>query len=153
MVNVHSFKAKNRRFEFEYWKMNTFESVRCSKNDVWVCSISNSANLVICSTMFNVCLFEAKKGFLSSIAKKINTFFWKNLLPFSSLNVCRTLDKNQSEPIYLHTILHRAFVVDKLRYYHLSLFIGGDLQWIDDIAIRLPVVKPEKRRTSWDEPY
>ena len=31
--------AKNRVFEFDYHKMNMFEFVRCSKNNVRVCSI------------------------------------------------------------------------------------------------------------------
>jgi len=29
--DVRSFEAKNRVFEFDYHKMNTFEFVRCSK--------------------------------------------------------------------------------------------------------------------------
>ena len=44
MFDVRSFYAKNRMFEFDYQKMNTFKSVRFSKNDVGVCSINNSAN-------------------------------------------------------------------------------------------------------------
>ena len=34
--DVRSFEAKNRVFEFNYHKMNTFEFVRCSKNEVHV---------------------------------------------------------------------------------------------------------------------
>ena len=34
--DVRSFEAKNRVFEFDYQKMNTFESVQCQKIDVWV---------------------------------------------------------------------------------------------------------------------
>ena len=30
--DVRSFEAKNRVFEFDYQKINTFEFVRCSKN-------------------------------------------------------------------------------------------------------------------------
>ena len=36
MFDVRSFEAKNRVFEFDYQQMNTFEFVRCSKNDVRV---------------------------------------------------------------------------------------------------------------------
>ena len=36
---VCSFEAKNRVFEFNYQKMNTFEFVRCSKIDVRVRSM------------------------------------------------------------------------------------------------------------------
>ena len=32
--DVRSFDAKNRVFECDYHKMNMFEFVRCSKNDV-----------------------------------------------------------------------------------------------------------------------
>ena len=32
--DVRSFEAKNRVFKFDYQKMNMFEFVRCSKNDV-----------------------------------------------------------------------------------------------------------------------
>ena len=34
-----SFEAKNRMFEFDHQQMNKFEFVRCSKNDVRVCSM------------------------------------------------------------------------------------------------------------------
>ena len=37
--NVQLFEAKNRVFEFDYQKMNMFEFVRCSKNDVRVRSM------------------------------------------------------------------------------------------------------------------
>ena len=37
--DVRSFEAKNRVFEFYYQQMNTFEFVRCSKNDVQVRSM------------------------------------------------------------------------------------------------------------------
>ena len=37
--DVRSFEAKNRVFEFDYHKMNTFEFVQCSKNDVRVHSM------------------------------------------------------------------------------------------------------------------
>ena len=37
--NVCLFEAKNRVFEYGYQKMNTFEFVQCSKNDVRVCSM------------------------------------------------------------------------------------------------------------------
>ena len=37
--DVRSFEAKNRVFEFDYQQMNTFEFVRCSKNDVRVRSM------------------------------------------------------------------------------------------------------------------
>ena len=36
MFNVHSFKAKNRVFEFDHQYMNTFKFVRCLKNNVRV---------------------------------------------------------------------------------------------------------------------
>ena len=39
MFDVHSFKAKIKVFEFDHQQMNTFEFVRCSKNDVRVCSM------------------------------------------------------------------------------------------------------------------
>ena len=44
--NDQSFEAKNRESEFDYQKMNTFESVRCSKNDVRVCLMNDLENLV-----------------------------------------------------------------------------------------------------------
>ena len=37
--DVRSFEAKNRVFEFDHQQMNTFEFVRCSKNDVRVRSM------------------------------------------------------------------------------------------------------------------
>ena len=37
--DVRSFEAKNRVFEFDRQQMNTFEFVRCSKNDVRVRSM------------------------------------------------------------------------------------------------------------------
>ena len=37
--DVRLFMAKNRVFKFDHQKMNTFESIRCSKNGVWVCSM------------------------------------------------------------------------------------------------------------------
>ena len=37
--DVLSFEAKNRVFEFDRQQMNTFEFVRCSKNDVRVRSM------------------------------------------------------------------------------------------------------------------
>ena len=37
--DVWSFEAKNRVFEFDHQQMNTFEFVRCSKNDVRVRSM------------------------------------------------------------------------------------------------------------------
>ena len=37
--DVRSFEAKNRMFEFDRQQMNTFEFVRCSKNDVRVRSM------------------------------------------------------------------------------------------------------------------
>ena len=43
---VRSFEAKNRVFEFNYEKINMFECVWCSKNDVGVCSMNNLVNLV-----------------------------------------------------------------------------------------------------------
>ena len=49
-------------FEFDHQQMNTFEFVRCSKNDVRVCSISNLVNIVKAQLglMFDVRSFEAK---------------------------------------------------------------------------------------------
>ena len=41
MFDVHLFKAKNRLFEFNYQKMNTFEFISCLKNDVQLCWMSN----------------------------------------------------------------------------------------------------------------
>ena len=42
--------------------MNTFESVRWSKNDVRVSSMNDSVNLVkaLLGSMYDVCTFEAK---------------------------------------------------------------------------------------------
>ena len=37
--DVQPFEAKNRVFEFDHQQMNTFEFVRCSKNDVRVRSM------------------------------------------------------------------------------------------------------------------
>ena len=37
--DVRSFEAKNRVFEFDHQQMNTFEFVRCLKNDVRVRSM------------------------------------------------------------------------------------------------------------------
>ena len=37
--DVRSFEAKNRVFEFNHQQMNTFEFVRCSKNDIRVRSM------------------------------------------------------------------------------------------------------------------
>ena len=42
-LGVRSFEDKNRVLEFNYQKMNTFESVQCSKE--W-CSMNNLVNLV-----------------------------------------------------------------------------------------------------------
>ena len=39
MFDVCSFEAKNVVFEFDHQQMNTFECVRCSKNDVRVRSL------------------------------------------------------------------------------------------------------------------
>ena len=39
MFDVRSFEAKNRVFEFDHQQTNTFEFVRCSKNDVRVRSM------------------------------------------------------------------------------------------------------------------
>ena len=39
MFDVRSFEAKKRVFEFDHQQMNTFEFVRCSKNDVRVRSM------------------------------------------------------------------------------------------------------------------
>ena len=46
MYDVHSLDAKNRMFEFNYQGMNKFESVLCLKDDVRVCLMNNSVNLV-----------------------------------------------------------------------------------------------------------
>ena len=45
LLRVYSFKAKNRVFEFDFPKMNMFESFRCSKNDVWHCFPKNHSQL------------------------------------------------------------------------------------------------------------
>ena len=37
--DVRSFEAKNRVFELDHPYMNTFKFIRCSKNDVRVCSM------------------------------------------------------------------------------------------------------------------
>ena len=39
MFDIRSFKAKNRVVKFDRQQMNTFEFVRCSKNDVQVRSM------------------------------------------------------------------------------------------------------------------
>ena len=39
MFHVRLFEAKNRVFQFNYQKMNMFESIQCSKIDVPVCSM------------------------------------------------------------------------------------------------------------------
>ena len=39
MFDVRSFEAKNKVFEFDHQQTNTFEFVRCSKNDVQVRSM------------------------------------------------------------------------------------------------------------------
>ena len=39
MFHVRLFKAKNKVFQFNYQKMNMFESIQCSKIDVPVCSM------------------------------------------------------------------------------------------------------------------
>ena len=39
MFDFRSFEAKNRMFEFDHQYMNTFEFVRCLKNDVRVRSM------------------------------------------------------------------------------------------------------------------
>ena len=36
-VDVHLLEAKNSVFEFDYQKMNRFESIRCSENNVQFC--------------------------------------------------------------------------------------------------------------------
>ena len=60
--DVRSFEAKNRVFEFDHQQMNTFEFVRCSKNDVCVSSMSYLINLVkaLLGLKFDVWSFEAK---------------------------------------------------------------------------------------------
>ena len=52
IFDVYSFEAKNWVFEFDYQKKTTFESIQCSKNDIWVSSKRNSANIVIGHAMF-----------------------------------------------------------------------------------------------------
>ena len=61
--DVRSFEAKNRVFKFDYHKMNTFEFIQCSKNDVRVSSMSDLVYLVkaLLGLMFDVRSFEAKK--------------------------------------------------------------------------------------------
>ena len=60
--DVRSFEAKNRVFEFDHQQMNTFEFVRCSKNDVGVSLKSNLINIVkvLLGSKFDVRSFKAK---------------------------------------------------------------------------------------------
>ena len=56
--HVRSSEAKNRVFEFDYQKMNTFESVGYWKNHVQICLISNSVNIAKYYNLFDVpCAF------------------------------------------------------------------------------------------------
>ena len=54
MFDVHSLKAKNRVFKFDFQKMNMLENVPFWKNDVQVCSMSNLVKLVMGFIRFNV---------------------------------------------------------------------------------------------------
>ena len=45
-------KPKNRVFEFDYQKMNTFKFVQCPKNAIRVSLLSNSENLVLGPSTF-----------------------------------------------------------------------------------------------------
>ena len=52
--DVRSFKAKNRLFKLDCQQMNTFEFVRCSKNDVRV-------RLMFDKMVFDTSLLTCKK--------------------------------------------------------------------------------------------
>ena len=61
--------------EFDHQQMNTFKFVRCLKNDVRVCSISNLVNLVkaLLSSKFDVRSFEAKNRVFQFHHQQMNT--------------------------------------------------------------------------------
>ena len=81
---VRSFEAKNRVFEFNYEKINMFECVWCSKNDVGVCSMNNLVNLVkdfLVRYLMSVC---SKPKFRCS-SSIINRWTCSGLLMFEKL--------------------------------------------------------------------
>ena len=77
MFDVRSFEAKNKVFEFDHQQMNTFEFVRCSKNDVRV------------RTMFDKMVFDTSLRILEKVMSMIKTAKKVVALysPFSKLNM------------------------------------------------------------------
>ena len=77
MLEVSCSKPKNRVFKFNYQKINMSESVRCSKNGVWVCFMSDlvfsSGNRANTKRKSNI---NQKTVQFSS--KKHNWFLWKH---------------------------------------------------------------------------
>ena len=67
--DVRSFEAKNRVFEFVHQQMNTFEFVRCSKNDVPVRSMFDKM-VFDPSLLFSVIYFWIEVNFSVKIPKR-----------------------------------------------------------------------------------
>ena len=74
--DVRSFEAKNRVFEFDYHKMNTFEFVDVRKNDVRVSSMSDLVNVVktVLGLKFDVRSFEATNRVFEFDHQQMNMF-------------------------------------------------------------------------------
>ena len=72
---VRSFKAKNRVLEFNYQKMTSFESVRCSKTDAQVSSRSVFLKMlmVLLGFMIDVHSLKAKNKVSELDYQKMNT--------------------------------------------------------------------------------
>ena len=65
------FEGKNRVFEFDYHKMNTFKFVRCSKKDVPFSSMRNLVNILKTVLGSN---FEAKNRVFEFDHQQMNMF-------------------------------------------------------------------------------
>ena len=81
-LDVSSFKAKNRVFEFDYQKMNTFESIWCSKK--WSSNLFNEwfskcgEDLLV--SMLDVCSFEANNQVLVAEHVWVRSMFKNKVL-------------------------------------------------------------------------
>ena len=75
LLDVCSFEAKNRVLEFNYQKMTSFESVRCSKTDAQVSSRSVFLNIlmVLLGLVIDVRSFKAKNKVNELDCQKMNT--------------------------------------------------------------------------------
>ena len=76
MLDVWLLEVKTKVFGFDYQKMNMFEFVWCSKNNVRVCSMSDLVNLVnaLLGSMFEVLSFKLKNKVFKFDDKSMNTF-------------------------------------------------------------------------------